>query len=107
MAKSYRNPSDNSPSLQLNDEANGRSIHQHSNELQRNRRLRAIGALGLGALALGALALGALAIGAFAIGSMAVGRARIRRMEIDELTVRNLRITESLKTPPNAGSGFS
>ena len=62
--------------------------------------LRAVGALGLGALALGAFA-----VGAVTIGRIAIGRARIRRMEIDELTVRTLRITGRLDTPPNAGPG--
>jgi hypothetical protein len=69
-------------------------------EQQVGRPVRAVGALGLGALALGAFA-----VGAVAIGRMAIGRARIRRMEIDELTVRSLRITERLETPPNAGPG--
>jgi len=102
MAKSYRNPSDNDSSLRLSDEASGRSTCPHANKLQIGRRLPALGALGLGALALGAFA-----IGAVAIGRMAIGRVRIRRMEIDELTVRSLSITESLKTPPNAGPGSS
>jgi hypothetical protein len=73
-----------------------------STPLQTGRLFRSIGAMGLGALALGAFAIGALAISRLAIGS-----ARIRRMEIDELTVRSLRITESLHTPPDAGSESS
>src|SRR5207237_9597956 len=65
----------------------------------------AMGAQAIGAFAVGALALGALALGAVAIGRLAIGRARIKRMEIDELVVKKIRITDSLKTPGNDESG--
>ena len=58
-----------------------------------------------GALALGAIALGAVAIGAIAVGRLAIGRARIRRLEIDELIVRRLKVTESLRRPPSVLDG--
>jgi len=54
----------------------------------------------IGAVALGALALGAMALGAVAIGKLVIGRVRVRRVEIGELTVRNLRVTGTLHTPP-------
>jgi hypothetical protein len=66
----------------------------------------AIRAQAVGAFAVGALALGALALGAVAIGRLAIGRARIKRMEIDELVVKKIRITDSLKTPGNDESGL-
>jgi deazaflavin-dependent oxidoreductase (nitroreductase family) len=49
-------------------------------------------------LVISALAIGALAVGTLAIGRLVIGRSRIRRLEIDELVVRNLRVTDSLKT---------
>jgi hypothetical protein len=64
-----------------------------------------LSAMRLGALAIGAFAVGALALGAVAIGRLAIGRARIKRMENDELVVKKIRITDSLKTPGNDKTG--
>lgn len=64
------------------------------------------GALATGAVATGALAVGALAVGALAIGALAIGRMKIRRaeaqtlrlgkVEIDDLTVKRLRVIETV-----------
>ena len=62
----------------------------------------------IGALALGALAVGALAIGALAIGRLTILRGRAERLqlgtvEIDDLTVRRLRVIETV--PPDGAPG--
>ena len=53
-------------------------------------------ALALGAVAFGALAIGVAAIGRLAIGGLVVRRARFRSVEIDDLTVRRLRVLETM-----------
>ena len=57
----------------------------------------AVGTLALGSFALGAIAMGAVAIGALAIGRLSVGKARFKSIDIDELTVRKLRMADSLQ----------
>ncbi len=53
-------------------------------------------ALALGAAAVGALALGAVAVGRLAVGGLTVRRARFRSVEIEDLTVRRLRVIETM-----------
>jgi hypothetical protein len=64
----------------------------------------AVGANALGALAVGALAIGAVAIGALAIGKLKISRTEMKSAWIDDLTigtvrVRELTVTDTLRTP--------
>ena len=56
-------------------------------------------AIATGALAVGAIAIGALAIGRMVIGRLAIQKARLQTVEIGDLTVRRLRVLETI-TPP-------
>ena len=53
-------------------------------------------ALALGTAAVGVLALGAVAVGRLAVGGLTVRRARFHSVEIEDLTVRRLRVIETM-----------
>ena len=71
------------------------------NEISRNDSPSALSyiAIATGALAVGAIAVGALAIGRMVIGRLAIQKVRLQTVEIDNLTVRRLRVLETI-TPP-------
>jgi hypothetical protein len=73
-------------------------------EVTRNDAPHAISyiALATGALAIGAIAVGAIAIGRMVIGRLAIQKVRLRTVEIDNLTVRRLRVLESITPEPQS-----
>ena len=74
------------------------------NEVSRRTQPDAISyiAIATGFLALGAIAMGAIAIGSMAIGRLAVQKVRLKNVEIDDLTVRRLRVLETITPQPEA-----